>query len=63
VPDLYDPRGPYAARWGWSIAGAAAWMAGAAVFVAAGGIGGTLPSLAASIAVYAAVSAMTSTRC
>ena len=62
VPDLYDPRGPYAARWGWSIAGAAAWMAGAAVFVAAGGIGGTLPSLAASIAVYTAVSAMTSTR-
>ena len=55
VPDLYDARGPYAAWRGWSIAGTSAWIAGAAIFYAAQSIGGTLPSLAASVAVYVAM--------
>jgi NCS1 family nucleobase:cation symporter-1 len=55
VPDLYDPQGPYAARGGWSIAGTAAWIAGAIVFYAAQSIGGSLPSLVASIVVYLAI--------
>jgi NCS1 family nucleobase:cation symporter-1 len=54
VEDLYDPRGPYAARRGWSVAGTAAWIAGATVFYAAQSIGGTLPSLVTSIGVYVA---------
>lgn len=55
VPDLYDRAGPYAAHRGWSIAGVSAWIAGAAVFYAAGSIGATLPSLLASMVVYALV--------
>jgi nucleobase:cation symporter-1, NCS1 family len=49
VAQLYDADGPFR---GVSIAGVAAWAAGAAVFFAAGSMGGTLPALAVSIAVY-----------
>jgi NCS1 family nucleobase:cation symporter-1 len=52
APDLYDAAGPYARRGGWSLAGIGAWVAGAATFWLASGIGGTLPCLAVSIAVY-----------
>ncbi|MFI5178999.1 MAG: cytosine permease [Vicinamibacterales bacterium] len=52
IPDLYDTHGQYARHRGWSLAGLAAWIAGAVVFKAAGGIGGVLPSLAVSILVY-----------
>jgi cytosine/uracil/thiamine/allantoin permease len=62
VDDLYDASGPYAARRGWSIAGAAAWIAGAVVFYAAQSIGGTLPSLVTSLGVYVAVESGGSTR-
>jgi purine-cytosine permease-like protein len=55
VPDLYDRRGPYAAHRGWSLAGTAAWIGGAAAFAAAGNLGGTVPSLVTSIVVYAVV--------
>lgn len=49
VPALYIvPR----LRDGWSRAGAAAWVAGAAVFHLAAGIGGTLPSLVTAVTVY-----------
>jgi len=57
VPDLYDERGPHAARGGWSRAGAAAWVAGGLAFHLAGDIGGVLPSLGVSVAVYAAARA------
>ena len=53
VADLYDQAGPYARHHGWSVAGIPAWIVGAAVFYAAGSIGATLPSLSASILVYA----------
>ena len=56
VPDLYDDSGPYATRRGWSAAGIAAWVAGAGAFHLTGSIGGVLPSLIVSIAVYAAFS-------
>jgi purine-cytosine permease-like protein len=52
VPDLYAAEGPYARHFGISRAGLAAWAAGGAVYYLAGGIGGTLPSLAVSVAVY-----------
>jgi NCS1 family nucleobase:cation symporter-1 len=52
VPDLYDRNGRYASRHGWSLPGVAAWLAGAIAFVAAGSIGGTLPSLITSMLVY-----------
>ena len=55
VPDLYDARGPYTARRGWSIAGTAAWAIGALVFYLAQSIGSALPSLLASIVVYVAI--------
>ena len=55
VPDLYDSHGPLAARRGWSIAGATAWIAGALAFYLAQGIGGSLPSLIVTIAVYVAL--------
>ncbi len=55
VADLYDKAGPYARHRGWSIAGISAWVVGAAVFYAAGSIGATLPSLAASILAYAVI--------
>jgi purine-cytosine permease-like protein len=56
VPDLYDPAGPYGVRRGWSPAAAAAWIGGAAIFYLAQPIGGSLPSLAASMALYLACS-------
>jgi NCS1 family nucleobase:cation symporter-1 len=59
VPDLYDLSGRYARRGGWSLAGTAAWVAGAATFWLARGIGGTLPCLLVSIAAYALVSRFT----
>ena len=40
---------------GVSVAGVAAWAAGAAAFFAAGSIGGTLPALAVSVLVYRAL--------
>jgi purine-cytosine permease-like protein len=46
---LYDHAGPYR---GVNVAGMLAWVAGASVFFAAGSIGGTLPALVTSIAVY-----------
>ena len=55
VADLYDSQGPYAARWGWSVPGTVAWAAGAVVFYVAQPIGGSLPSLVASILVYLAL--------
>ena len=55
VEDLYDRRGRYGQQGGWSIAGLAAWIAGAIVFYASTAIGGVLPSLAVTIAVYAVV--------
>jgi purine-cytosine permease-like protein len=55
IDDLYDPRGIYGRYRGWAIAGISAWVAGAVVFYASASIGGVLPSLAATIAVYAVV--------
>ncbi|HKW02155.1 MAG TPA: cytosine permease [Vicinamibacterales bacterium] len=55
IDELYDRRGRYAKRGGWSIAGLAAWIAGAIVFYASTAIGGVLPSLAVTIVVYAAI--------
>ena len=55
VEDLYNRGGQYGRRGGWSIAGAAAWICGAAAFYLASPIGGTLPSLAVAIAVYSAL--------
>jgi hypothetical protein len=46
---LYDVSGPFR---GVNAAGMLAWGAGAAVFFVAGSIGGTLPALVTSIAVY-----------
>ena len=55
VDELYDRGGRYGQRGGWSIAGLAAWIAGAVVFYASTAIGGVLPSLAVTIVVYAAI--------
>ncbi len=52
VAELYDDRGRFG---GVSIAGIAAWVAGAIAFYAAGSIGGTFPALAVSVAVYLAL--------
>ncbi|HEX3644681.1 MAG TPA: cytosine permease [Vicinamibacterales bacterium] len=52
IAALYDPAGSLR---GVSVAGMAAWAAGAAAFFAAGSIGGTLPALAASVLVYRAL--------
>jgi NCS1 family nucleobase:cation symporter-1 len=57
VADLYDPNGPDARPAAWSPAGAAAWAAGAATFWLAGEIGGTLPALLVTVAVYCGVTA------
>ena len=46
VEDLYRRTG------GFSVAGALAWAAGAAVFYFAAPIGGTLPSLATAVGLY-----------
>jgi purine-cytosine permease-like protein len=55
VPDLYNARGPLAARHGWSVPGTIAWILGALVFYLAQGFGGSLPSLIVSIVVYVAL--------
>jgi NCS1 family nucleobase:cation symporter-1 len=49
IPDLYDGSGRFR---GVNVAGMLAWGAGAAVFFAAGSVGGTVPALFTSIAVY-----------
>ena len=49
IADLYDNRGPFR---GVNIAGIAAWAAGAVAFFAADRLGGTIPALIASVAVY-----------
>ncbi|HXT68900.1 MAG TPA: cytosine permease [Vicinamibacterales bacterium] len=55
VEDLYDRTSRYARTGGWSIAGVAAWAAGAVAFYVSSDIGGTLPALAVAIAVYSAL--------
>lgn len=55
IAALYDPTGPHARRGGFSLGGVTAWVAGALVYHLAGPIGGTLPSLAATVLVYGAV--------
>jgi purine-cytosine permease-like protein len=59
VPDLYDAAGPYARLAGW-LPGLAAWALGALTFYLAAPIGGTLPSLAVSIAAYATLTHLAS---
>ncbi len=49
VAAMYDRSGRFS---GFSFAGLAAWVAGAATFFAAGSIGGTLPAFAVSIVTY-----------
>ena len=49
TPALYDERGPFR---GVNRAGVLAWAAGIATYFAAGSIGGTVPALIVSIAVY-----------
>ena len=51
IVELYDGRGRFR---GVNVPGMVAWAAGAAVFYAAGSVGGTLPALITSIAVYTA---------
>ncbi|MGE3840497.1 MAG: cytosine permease, partial [Vicinamibacterales bacterium] len=55
VSDLYDLRGPLARHHGFRLPGMVAWLAGAATFVLAGRIGGTLPSLVVAVGVYIGV--------
>jgi cytosine/uracil/thiamine/allantoin permease len=55
VDEFYDRRGRYRQRGGWSIAGLAAWIAGAITFYMSTSMGGVLPSLAVTIVVYAAI--------
>jgi purine-cytosine permease-like protein len=49
VSDIYEPSGPFT---GFSTAGLAAWIAGSAAYFASEAIGGTLPALGVSVAVY-----------
>ena len=49
VRDIYEPFGPFT---GFSTAGLAAWIAGSTAYFASETIGGTLPALGVSIAVY-----------
>jgi purine-cytosine permease-like protein len=56
VAALYDPKGPTTRHGGFSVAGIAAWVSGAAAYFLAGATGGTLPALLASLAVYAVLS-------
>ena len=62
VADLYADGSPYRRHRGWSVPGAAAWVAGAAAFQASASIGGALPSLAISIVVYAVLVVVTGRR-
>jgi NCS1 family nucleobase:cation symporter-1 len=59
VAALYDPAGSFR---GTSVAGVAAWSAGALAFFAAGSRGGTLPALGVSILVYTMLMRWRSTR-
>ena len=52
IETLYDANGPFR---GFIAPGMMAWALGAAVFFAAGSIGGTLPALAVSIGAYALI--------
>ncbi len=52
VEALYDRSGEFGRHRGLDIAGLAAWAAGAATYYLARGIGGTLPSLVAAVAIY-----------
>jgi NCS1 family nucleobase:cation symporter-1 len=52
IAEMYNPSGSFR---GVSVAGVAAWAAGATAFFAAGSIGGTLPALAVSVLVYRAL--------
>ncbi len=61
VEGLYRRGGPYDRHGGWSLAGLGAWAAGSAAYLLASPIGGTLPSLIVSIALYALLSAMMQT--
>ena len=55
VPDLYDPEGPYARTWGFSIPGLTAWVAGGVAYAIGGPQGGgTLPALITAVVVYLA---------
>jgi cytosine/uracil/thiamine/allantoin permease len=49
IAELYDGSGQFR---GVNVAGMLAWGAGAAVFFVAGSVGGTVPALVTSIAVY-----------
>jgi cytosine/uracil/thiamine/allantoin permease len=49
IAELYDNAGRFR---GVNAAGLVAWAAGAAMFYATGSIGGTVPALVTSIAVY-----------
>ncbi|MDX1583428.1 MAG: cytosine permease [Thermoanaerobaculia bacterium] len=51
--DLYDPEGPYGGRLGISFPAILAWGSGTAIYFMAGNIGGTLPAIVTTIAVYA----------
>jgi purine-cytosine permease-like protein len=53
IAELYDAGGRFRSV---NVAGMLAWGAGATVFFAAGSIGGTLPALVTSIAVYVVLS-------
>lgn len=57
---LYDERGVHARGCGVSIEGAVAWSAGALVYYLVGAAGGTLPSLATALFVYAGTARLTS---
>jgi len=52
IAALYDRAGPHARHGGFSVAGVVAWTVGAIVYHVAGPIGGTLPSLAATVLAY-----------
>jgi nucleobase:cation symporter-1, NCS1 family len=55
VADLYDAAGPYTRGAGWSLPGTVAWVTGAATFWLAASVGGTVPCLVVTIAVYGAL--------
>jgi cytosine/uracil/thiamine/allantoin permease len=52
--DLYRGDGPYGRRFGFSPAALVAWAAGTATYFMAASIGGTLPAIVVTIAVYLA---------
>ncbi len=62
VGALYDARGPYSRRAGFSIPGVVAWSAGAVVYHVSTTIGGTLPALATTVVAYCLVEGVTGIR-